>query len=310
MSILIGDVHWDKSSDSPYNRGLRKLFGWLVEEFKHEIWIQSGDYFDSARPNWDVYNEAVGFLLNPDRVILLDGNHDKSKNIGSCLQSLNLHSNIEVYNNKTEIKIGKQTWLILPDLYSSEAMKEYENIEEEFDFGIGHIAPIGTNFGKDEIDLKCKFRKAMFYGHIHIPMRTKSKNHIIIGVPQPTRNGEQHHQPVIYNIDDDTGEYKKIDVPKFMTIENIKYDEEPFSKDNIINVVNAPSIQSVRDRYQGYNIREEGIELALDSTETIENKINNFSEDLEGKFTSWSIIEEIEKEYQDCIFEYFRAIPE
>lgn len=312
MSILIGDTHW--RSKEPYKAGLIKLFDWLVKNYSDEILIQSGDFFHTSRPSWEIYDIAIEYALQFKEFYFIPGSHDHSKQIGLSTKSFRKHKSIFLYDKQTVATIGKFKWLMLPYRYSQDEVQAYNDITGTFDFGLAHMGYKGSNFGVDELDLKAKFKYKMFYGHIHLPFNTGDDKHIIITVPQPTREAEQHHTPRIFHINDDTGECKEIELPVFMTIETITYDEEPKSKNNLINIIDAPSFKSIEERYSekdGYYIRKDGIKILRTENELSDVDLKKgFTNSLEEKFVEYAKEREESKELVDCVLNYFGKVGE
>jgi len=254
--VVVSDIH--AKTEEPYRSAINKFFKWLLESYniKETAFIFLGDMFDMSLPHNEVRDEITSYLKKMDAIIIT-GNHDTSKRNGNSLLSLKHHSNIIVYEKETEFELCGFHCLALPHQYD---MKHYPELTGEYDFVFTHITPKGcsADFG-DGVELKVK-AKYFIHGHIHVSQ--KINNHIIPGVPLPTRHGEHLFKPTITII---SGDASLLDVlvPEYFTYETIEYGTMPKTKNNILNIIKAPSVQQVYDMYNGYYIRKEGIELEL-----------------------------------------------
>lgn len=301
--LIVGDVHFKKDPDSPYNSGLRKLFDYLLKKYPDCVWIFTGDFFDNTSIHWDVYNMAYGFLRShPHEIYILTGNHDLSAIKGNALYPL--HDGLRIHVISDDVKyldIAGYRVAMLPYLYGAVEMKKYENLTETVDFSVSHLSPPGKNYGApDEIELKFKSLIAHIYGHIHIPFSFKNQygNHEGIAVPQVTRYGEQGYDKVVAVIDG--GKFSIEKLPTFFTIEDVTYGDMPVNKDNLINIVNAPSVDLAKEKYTDFHIRRDGIKLLRTDSASIKNDTDrSLKKDVPEKFLIYAAKENISKQVTD-----------
>lgn len=274
--IFIGDQHW--KNKEPFKLKTTEFFIDLQKKYSEDILVFTGDFFDTASSHFDeVMRLAVEYLLPFSEVHIVSGNHEcNNKRSGNPLSVLNQFSNIKTYLEKTEVMIEGKKFLMLPYLYSLKEMKKYEDISGgDYDFVVSHVAYPNTNGGaSDELDLSKINAKYFIYGHIHEPQNFG--NHCILGVPLTTRYDERDWRKRIgiYNIEFNDFGFEEL--PNYITYETIKFGEEPVDKNSILNIIDAPSISSVRERYEGYHIRLQGVKLneenLVEKTTYIEQK--------------------------------------
>lgn len=308
MIVIVGDVHFKHTQ--PYLKKIKEFFDDLINKYPEAILIQTGDFFDTSSPHSEaVVDTALEYLLKFKEVHIVSGNHELSNRVGNPLIPLNRFNSIHIYTKPEQVIIENKSFLMLPYLYNVKSMKEqYEDMYGKYDYVVSHIAYPGTNFGApDEINLSNIEAKAYFYGHIHEPL-DKPNNHFIVGVPVSTRHGEQNWKKRIVIIDNDIKfEYLK----NYLDFETVNFNDEPISKDSILNIVNAPSVKSVIERYKGYHIRLTGILLTGEEDNKVtynqQKEFLNFS--LEKNFQEFSESLEIRSPVQSKILELFQKIP-
>jgi predicted phosphodiesterase len=252
--ICVGDLHLKKTE--PYFSAQKQFLNWLNENYSDITLVLIGDIFDSA-PHHDLLYEFKSFLKKRNSsTFIIQGNHDFSYKSGLYLKSFDLMDNVFVYFEPTEVFIDKYKCLMLPHK-SGDMKTEYESLKGNFDFVFSHITHYKEAFGDEGIDLQIKAKKYL-YGHTHT--KATHNDHIICGVPIITRNGEFNNP--IYEIESN-GHIMEIEVPIFLDIQTINYDtnEKILNKSFIYNIKNAPSVKNVYEKFRGYYIRHEGIEL-------------------------------------------------
>ncbi|HQJ76406.1 MAG TPA: metallophosphoesterase [Bacteroidota bacterium] len=270
MIIVIGDIH--AKSKEPFRSSILKFFDWIKNTYSTDVTlIQLGDLFDTSSPHNEVEFEIIEKIKKFKQVFLITGNHDTSKRQGNTLLPIAHHSNITVLYDLCEKEIENMKCLFLPYLYSD--MKEkYEALEGKYDYIFTHITPLECAFGDEGIDLK--LNGVYIHGHIHIQQDFFDKynnQHYVLGVPIPTRHGEQDQKFRIMLIENKKSQM--VEVPQYFTYETVKYGDEPKDPRNILNIIDAPSVQSVFEKYEKYYIREEGIQLLqLTNSETSEKE--------------------------------------
>jgi DNA repair exonuclease SbcCD nuclease subunit len=310
--IVLGDIHF-KTEPKPFYEGILKLFHeYLIPEYKDDTIILTGDVLDSAsKVRWDLYDEMIHIFNKFKEVHINLGNHDYSDTVGNSLKPLTRLSNVSLYTKETEISINGLKFLFLPYQDLEYMQKVYTSYEWEGDYCITHIAPPNSSYGIGEIDLQnIKVNKAIIHGHIHTYSefndKLKNKN-IILGVPQTTRNLEQDSIKKVCVIDD-KGEYTLLPLPVYYTIQDVTFGEYPENRNNLLNVIDAPSKKAVFDLYKEYYIRLEGIKTKVNSEElliTLEDIQNKNDSLLETKISKFYLDKSIPNEIQNCINSYY-----
>lgn len=312
--FIIGDVHWKSEENHPHNLGLRKLFPELQKICKGSPVIFTADYFDDPTPHWNVYEEAMEAASIFDETWFIKGNHDESKIRGNSLKPFRFAKNVKVVNEYSVRNIGGYKVALCPYFKPVEKMHDfYSSLEDEVDFPVCHFSPPGKNFGgKDEILLKMKAKIAYFYGHVHSSEDFKLKrgglNHVLIGVPQTTRNGEQHFKKRIIHVVEDT--YKSIDLPIFFDIQTLSYGEEPANKDFIYNIMDAPSVDLALEKYKEFNIRKEGVRILENSKKKKDNTKADITftldTNLKKNFSEFSKEYDVSEEVSSTLISYLK----
>lgn len=295
--IVIGDLHIKRKE--PFLSSIRSFFEWLLQNYKDEIIVLLGDLYDSSSPHGNVEDFTAHYLKQFKEVHIITGNHDYSAKQGLSLLQLRQHDNIFVYNDVTEVKIEDSKCLLLPFKYSG-IKEEYEQLTGKYDFVFSHITHPKEAFGDEGIELKVG-ADYYIYGHVHT--QKDYGNHIILGVPIPTRHLEHNQVCRIANISK-----KKVDIietPVYFTYEDVEYGEMPVNKNNILNIKNAPSLISVLYKYKEFYIRDEGVTIALeDQDEEMEDIIDIDVDSFKATFVEYSKEKHISKEIVDCCLEF------
>lgn len=284
--IVVGDLHLKLKE--PFFQVSKQFLNWLDETYRFQEMIFVGDIFDSSSPMWIVYKEFKEFLMKRrNYTYIVKGNHDTSKNKGCSLSAFNLIDNVIVYEDYQEVEIQNHKCLILPFIYD---YKSFQDLSGEYDFIITHLMPKEFQFGDEGVEFS-KLKGKFIHGHHHIRADFQDRfnnEHIIVGVPYETRNGEAQSHRIIEIKNDKS--ICEIDAPLFFTHETVSYGQEPSSKMNIINVVDAPSKQMVYDKYKEYYIRDTGIKLL---------RTENTKESFKQEFESANILEKFKKYSQE-----------
>ena len=97
--IVISDLHIKNSDVHLY--GARQFFKWLLENYRDEIIIQLGDFWDTISPHSSIEDEFIGYIKQFKEFHILQGNHDVSKRSGLASKHLHHHENIFVYDEAT-----------------------------------------------------------------------------------------------------------------------------------------------------------------------------------------------------------------
>lgn len=302
MIIYFGDLHIKEIE--PHRTASIQFLNWLKDNYKDDTIICGGDLFNSSLINHNLVLEVITILKQFKDFRIFSGNHDmSSKKIGNILLPISSYDNITIYRKQKEIKIDDINFIILPNTYSEN--KEYENIKGEWDYSLNHFTPIQEAFGDEGIELKFNVKVSHIFSHIHrhnIYKDNYNNNILIAGSVINTRHGEQDWKKYIYKLEKD--KYEKIEVPYFFTYKTIEYGEEIEKNNDIYNVINAPSIPSVLEKYKNNYIREEGIELILLNEN--EQKENNCIEknSLKKDFVIFSIDNNIDDNLKNTCLQY------
>lgn len=305
--VIIGDIHAKKGE--PFRSTVKKFFNWLYENFSQDTIIQVGDLFDSSSPHAEVEEEVIGLLKRFKKVYILSGNHDYSRVHGNTLLPLIHHDNLTIITDIYEEVIDNISFLFLPYKYGD--MKEkYEALTGEYAYIVTHTTPKQLAFGEEGIDYKLK--GFYIHGHIHVTSRYDFRDdygnqHFVLGVPFPTRYGEQRDFHVILALENEK-KSNIITLPYFHSYETIKFGEEPQNKNNILNIIDAPDANSVYERYTGYYIREEGIELKRDNLE-VDNTLLVFDRvTMKDKFKAFCMEQGVSQNILDCGLKYLEGL--
>lgn len=311
---ILGDIHF-KTEPKPFHDGLMQLFHeYLIPNHGMNKLILTGDVLDSAsKVRWEMYNEVINIFQKFNEVHIVVGNHDFSDTVGNALKPFTKLSNVQIYEKETEVVIDGLKFLFLPHQNLEYMQKTYTDYEWQGDYVVTHIAPPNTNFGIGEITLNnIKVSRAIIHGHIHNYSEFVDHNsnvNIILGVPQTTRNLEQSFQKQLLNIDQDGSFYLSY-LPEYYTIEDIQYGEFPSNKNNLLNILNAPSKKSVIDMYKDYNLRMEGIQCIISEELPISltDLQDRNSSLLEAKVSKFYIEKQVDNDMQNCINSYLLKV--
>lgn len=298
--LIIGDVQ--SKIKSPYWEGTQKLFDYLISKYSDYIFVSTGDWYEYNSPNNIVVDTMTKYLLKFKEAHIVKGNHDWSKIKDSALLHLNNHETIFTYNELTEKVIENLKFLFIPFSDKKEDNILYDKIEGNYDIVIPHLVPNCESFGGIYWNVKLNTNIGIFWGHIHLPkdyVENNNKNYIV-GVPQPTKNGEQNFEPRIFLIEN--GKVREEKLPIFMTIKTIKYNEEIKENEHLYNVTEAPDIQAVYDKYRTCHIRRDGIELLVKDGDFQQETFTLGS--ISDKFLKFSEEQGISKEVVKCYSDY------
>jgi hypothetical protein len=254
--IVIGDLHL--KDKEPYWEYQQKFLRWLNEEFSDRTIVFLGDIFDTSAPTWNVFDTFQRFLR--DRwergveTVIVHGNHELSYQKGSALQPLQEYALIAI--DPQETLIDGHKCLILPYLYR-DLQETYSNYESDVSYVFTHITPKHLEFYDEGVELSNVKAKAIYHGHIHEESEFESHAvwNKVLGVPLPTKHGEIAN-PILDILND-----ASYTAPETFSYETVSFGEFPESSNVILNVIDAPSVAAVMDKYKDYHIRTTGIEL-------------------------------------------------
>jgi len=295
--IVVGDLHLRHKQ--PYMKHQEKFLEWLLDnysnpkEYKEYGMIFLGDIFDNSTPKWEVYNLFHEFLTARQnnsyhkdiKTFILTGNHDLSKQKGNSLLAFNNIEDVVVIENETIIDIHGLNCLFLPYKYNYKQMYLESNnfISKKFDLIFTHIMTEERQFSNEGMNFDNISEGCFVHGHDHMQggfLRKPFHEHLILGVPYETRHLEaQEHRIMEIDIPENSkwnfkAYYPK--VPIFFKHETIQYGDMPENKDNIYNVIDAPSRKAVYEKYADYYIRSAGIKI-LQTETTVEEHNKEFT---------------------------------
>lgn len=305
--IVVGDLHLKETE--PYWSAQKEFLNFLTDNFNDEIIVFLGDVFDSSSPQWEIYSVFKKYLLNKkSHTYIVQGNHDFSKRKGSALEGLHLMNNVSIFFEEQDFSIVSLKCLALP--YKFGDLREYENIKGDYDVVFSHVTPNECAFADEGLNLEKSIKSKYFvYGHTHTQKEWNSKDstHIVVGVPLPTRNLEE--PGCIYRIDSQDCILQKIEIPIFFKIKNINYGDEIENKNWLYNIKNAPSYESVYEKYKGFYIRNEGIEIEKNAFDFESNENFVFeTSNIREKFLEYAKEKNLRKEVVDTSVSYLERL--
>ena len=274
--IILGDLQLGKQN--PHKQAVFDLFDWLYEKYPNEIFVQVGDFYDTSAVSNDIRSIILNKLKKFKEFHIITGNHDKSDKSKNALLPLQHQGNIFIYDDIKEAVIDGHKCLMLPFQRNTDKVREYEKYNFNGDLIFSHFFHPKKSFNNVEaIDLSSMKANYYIYGHDHT--YATIDNHIIIGCVVPASQG-QINNPVIEIIDN---KLSYIEHPIWFEYEDIIYGQQPKNKNNILNIKDAPSVDSIYDMYKDCYIRDEGITFKSNEDVTI-NEINFDMSDLSGQF--------------------------
>jgi DNA repair exonuclease SbcCD nuclease subunit len=290
--VIFGDIH--TTEKEPFKTGQDKLLQWILDTFdKDEEIVFVGDWFDNHIPYWDSVERSQKFFQSRNNSYVIEGNHDIGYK-GSSLVSLNPIKNVTIISKPIEMTIEGLNLLMLPYRTKS-GLDEYKVFEgKSYDYILGHFDPPYYELSKSRFNWD-NIQGIFILGHIHNPFETTiNKNKFIqVGIPQVTQEGEQSFSNSYIKINGRSN-YEIKEIPKFMTIEDVMYGDEPVSKNNLLNIIDAPSSIAAYRRYptNEYFLRKAGIKLKEEETSIEEkNELGEVTElsklSLNDKFLNW-----------------------
>ena len=102
--IIVGDIH---RKNKKYNKEIVDyFFNWLLTIVKtNETIVLLGDVFDKSLMAGHVIKHMMDIFSKFYKVIIVEGNHDKSKPHKSLLEPLNYLDNVNILSEKTNLEI-------------------------------------------------------------------------------------------------------------------------------------------------------------------------------------------------------------
>jgi DNA repair exonuclease SbcCD nuclease subunit len=295
--VLVGDTHFKKWEQTKKQLDLLEF---LDSEYRQDDLIFLGDVFDTPSPHWDVYTEVYSWFKKRSEnsnIYILHGNHEDNLRRGSSLDAFKILPNTHLITDVTELDIQGKKWLFLP--YALHAQKEFMELEGNYDYIATHNTPVKHQFFDEGFDLPSSVSaKACFWGHIHTQDEYEVNNIIysLVGVPYPTRVGEENWTYRVAYVDDETFRYKAI--PTMYDYNHVQYGELPDSDENFVIIENAPSDTQAREFYSDYMIKKVILKRTvsdLDNEDALEGAdILEDTLDLESKFVTYAKEEDLD----------------
>ncbi len=322
--IICGDTHLRLAQ--PYQDAIR-LF---LRDIRHASWnvegntfLHAGDLFDSSALSGDLVQFATEFWesIRCKRKIIIQGNHDVSRKIGSALKAL--PKDVEVFYKMDTISLlspsGKERKvLLLPHPELIEDRERYATLDAKADIVVGHFAVLPL-FGS-EIPLPTTLQYNLaFFGHVH---KRDTYKDCYIGVPVATMYNEDLQEHRLVEVDLDTLTYSNISLDAYLRSYEVEWgspelkalidlstesDLSKLSHVPLVNILNAPSVKAVYDYMDslngGYKLRpmlhaitvkhsDDDIAL-MDDSEVREGRdslVRKFLEDLIDKDTDSGVV--------------------
>jgi len=298
--IVIADLHI--KSVEPFYSSIKQFLEHLIETYPNDEVVQLGDIFDTSTIHGDVLYEITDILKRFKKIHILQGNHDTSRRAGLLTKHMNHHDNIVVYDKMTEVEIEGHRCLMCPWIYNSKEV--YEQVGWEGSYAFFHVTNPEDSFHEEDGVNTDKIKAYQVFGHTHTSHYIRD-NKIVLGIQIPSRNLETACD---YLYVDKNGGKDFIVPPKYFEYQDINYGEFPENKNNIINVRNAPSFQSVWDMYKGYNVRREGIELLRTENKEDQEKVAFELGNIVEKFQGYSTDKKLSKEVHECGVKYLQEV--
>lgn len=311
--IVHGDPHWKASL--VYRNGLEKLTSWMANTYRGATVISTGDQTDTSGPDWQTFSMMVESLKrfaassSEKQTYYLDGNHTQSRAKGSMSQGLDAIPGIVVAAGGPKVvEISGKRVLMLPHLdWNYAEMQKYDELKGDYDLVVVHAYPKWVAESQpDAISLPHINCPLIAFGHVHYHRQhyntSLRRMEVVVPVPQPTRLGETGTDfPCTVLVLAPDGSYWMEQLPSFMTIERVKYDAEPTSKNNLLVVYDAPSYTSAQKRYSfrdGYFLHEDATEVLEITAEDLQiqefEKISN--KDITAKLEVFALGTELNAE--------------
>lgn len=297
--VVISDLHTKRVQ--PYYDSVISFLNWLYEKYPDEEIVQLGDIFDSSSVHHSVMHTIVGVLKKFKRFHILGGNHDVSRRSGLITEPLKHHDNIFVYDSYKEVEIEGHKCLMLPWVHNAKEI--YEKIEWSGNYMFAHITNIEDQFGNEGVDTS-KIKACQMFGHIHTS-RYINDDKIVLGIQIPTRHGELSNNFIRISKDN---KKEFVTPPVYFEYQTLNYGEFPENKNNILNVINAPSVPAVWEKYKDYFIRRDGIQVLRTENESELKDVVFESGNIIDKFNRYATEKSIPLEIVSCANQYLQEV--
>lgn len=248
--ILCGDTHLraDEPYFSAFKQFTKNISGaeWNTPE---NVFIHMGDFFNSSALSGELVDQAKEFwdAINCDIKMIIQGNHDVSRRLGSSL--LSLPKDVAVIYKDKSMTVNGVNILLLPHPELLEDRERYQQLTGKYDLILGHFAALPL-FGHELVLSPDLISPMMFFGHVHIQDKS---NDCYIGVPLATMYGEDCQKNRLIKIDEKTLTYENIYVESTLKSavvdwnkpEQIEAAKKMKDTPVLMDVINAPSVKSV-----------------------------------------------------------------
>jgi len=301
--IYVGDLH--VKSNKFHKKGLDDFFNNELYPLIHELQkkdevaiVLLGDEFDTSSPDWDSWCWLVDHIKKWPKTYIVNGNHSSSIKKGNATLSLNALSNVTVCNVPTMETIDNCNLIFFPYPDNSD-IKESYNIycEQNLDFkkqyiAVTHFASTKNQFSETEgIDINLPKGSITIEGHTHISARYFDSNgieHITVGVPIPTRKGEETNKCQLVIQDTRTLEltFVPIQAEKYFTYETLKYPDQALYNNSLLTITDIPvsdkhlwrnSYGNIGHRIIGHKFEQTDIEVVSNMSDIIHNDLKTSS---------------------------------
>jgi len=322
--IYIGDLH--VKSNKYHKKGLEdffihELYPLITELEKTDkvVIVLLGDEFDTSSPDWDSWIWLTDHIKKWPQTFVVTGNHSVSLKKGNATLSLNSLHNVTVFDQPGIEILDNLNLVFFPYPTNSEIKESYQiYCEENLDYkkkyvGITHFASTKNQFSENEgIDLNLPNDSIIIEGHTHISAKYKDSNnllHYTVGVPIPTRKGEESNDCQLLVQDSLTGKIDsvKIDQTKYFTYETLVYPDQAKYLNSLITVVDIPLSDKHlwRKEYEGYGNRIIGHKMDQSELEVLNNlsDLEHNDLNLNGSFSDYAKEKNESKKVIDNCFE-------
>jgi len=305
MIIFFGDLHCQEKE--PHRTACLDFLDYLYKNFNHCTILCGGDLFHQSSHNHRLVDSVIERISKFNDFRIISGNHDQSRRLSNILLPFRHYDGITIYSERTEFEIEDIKFIALPSKPGYE--KEYENIEGTWDYSLCHFEPIQKSFNSTGIELKFKVNTAHIFAHIHEYdeyIDNFGNKVLISGSVVSTRYGEQDWEKNLYEITKEG--FKKQSIPQMFTYQTLNYGEFPENKNNILNVINAPSVPAVWEKYKDYFIRRDGIQVLRTENESELKDVVFESGNIIDKFNRYATEKSIPLEIVSCANQYLQEV--
>lgn len=230
--IVCGDIHLQ--CREPKKSQCLDFLNWLFnQDFNNEnnSLLFLGDLCEINSP-YELYEVYVDYFVNHskfEQIFILQGNHDCA-NISTVLSLFRPLPKVKVITEWCYKNYYNTSLLFLPHFNHESTDKKsmvetysnlYNEINDEFDYGFGHIEDNTEHFSKKFCDTSKLKVKTWLNGHIHTENITKGGHYL--GSATLNSSTESGNTKYLAIIDGETKEYELKEIPKFMEYYEVEY---------------------------------------------------------------------------------------